>query len=59
MLSAYVYAMMQFKNPEEQLARWIEHLQTSDFSIEHRRDIKHGNADALSLHLSDVAIQEL
>ena len=36
------------KNPEGELARRIERLQTYDFSIEHRRGIKHGNTDALS-----------
>ena len=40
--------LLQFKNPEGQLARCIEHLQTCDFSIEHRRGIKYDNADALS-----------
>ena len=40
--------LLSFKNPEGQLARWIERLQTYDFKIEHRRGIKHRNADALS-----------
>ena len=40
--------LLQFKSPEGQLARWIEWLQTYDINIEHRRGIKHGNADALS-----------
>ena len=40
--------LLEFKNSEGQLARWIECLQSYDFSIEHRIGIKHGNADALS-----------
>ena len=40
--------LLQFKNSEGQLARWIERLQTYNFSIEHRRGKKHGNDDALS-----------
>ena len=40
--------LLQFKNPEGQLARWIERLQSYDFRIEHRKGGKHGNADALS-----------
>lgn len=40
--------ILQFKNPEGQLARWIERLQSYDFSIEHRKGKQHGNADALS-----------
>lgn len=27
---------LRFKNPEGQLARWIERLQSNDFSITHR-----------------------
>ncbi|CAK1595301.1 unnamed protein product [Parnassius mnemosyne] len=37
-----------FKNPEGQVARWIELLQEYDFVIEHRSGKSHGNADALS-----------
>ena len=40
--------LLQFKNPEGQVARWIERLQEYDFNIEHRAGIRHGNADALS-----------
>ena len=37
-----------FKQPEGQLARWIEQLQEYDFEVIHRRGVSHGNADALS-----------
>uniref|UniRef100_W8B595 RNA-directed DNA polymerase n=1 Tax=Ceratitis capitata TaxID=7213 RepID=W8B595_CERCA len=40
--------LLQFKNPEGQLARWIERLQSYDFAIEHRKGNTHGNADAMS-----------
>ncbi len=40
--------LMKFKNPEAQVARWIEVLGTYEFTIEHRAGRIHGNADALS-----------
>ena len=40
--------LRNFKEPEGQLARWLERLQEFDFGIEHRRGRKHTNADALS-----------
>jgi hypothetical protein len=40
--------LLQFKNPEGQLARWIERLQSYDVVIEHRKGGLHNNADALS-----------
>lgn len=40
--------LLQFKDPEGQLARWIERLQSYDFTIDHRKGGHHGNADALS-----------
>lgn len=40
--------LMKFKNPEGQLARWLEYLGTYDLRIEHRSGNKHTNADALS-----------
>ena len=39
-----------FKEPEGQLARWLERLQEYDFEIQHRRGSHHQNADALSRH---------
>ena len=40
--------LMNFRNPEGQVARWIERLQQYDFSTEHRPGLLHGNADAPS-----------
>ena len=40
--------LMKFKNPEGQIARWIQILQEYDFQIIHRAGQKHGNADAMS-----------
>ena len=40
--------LLGFKEPEGQLARWLERLQEFDFKIIHRRGKQHGNADALS-----------
>ena len=40
--------LMNFKNPEGQIARWIQKLQQYQFTAEHRSGQKHGNADVLS-----------
>lgn len=40
--------LMNFKEPEGQLARWMERLQQYNFVIEHRPGKCHNNADALS-----------
>ena len=40
--------LMSFKNPENQMARWLEVLSQYDFKIEHRKGSKHANADFLS-----------
>ena len=40
--------LYNFKNPEGQLARWLEALQEYNFTIEHRKGRLHGNADAMS-----------
>ena len=37
-----------FKQPEGQLARWLEQLSVFDYTIEHRAGTKHSNADGLS-----------
>ena len=42
--------LSHFKEPEGQLARWLERLQEYDFSITHRPRKKHQNADSLSRH---------
>ena len=40
--------LLNFRHPEDQIARWIESLQQYNFTIEHRPGARHGNADALS-----------
>ena len=40
--------LRNFKEPEGQLARWLERLQELDFEIVHRQGRRHSNADALS-----------
>lgn len=40
--------LLSFKNPEGQVARWLEVLQTYNFKIEHRPGKQHGNSDGLS-----------
>ena len=39
-----------FREPEGQIARWIQQLQEYNFEVEHRPGKQHGNADALSRH---------
>lgn len=40
--------LFQFKNPEGQVARWLQQLQEYDFEIRHRKGEQHKNADTLS-----------
>ena len=40
--------VMSFKEPSEQMARWLEILSQFHFKLEHRAGKKHTNADALS-----------
>jgi transposase InsO family protein len=40
--------LYRFREPEGQMARWLERLQNYDFEIVHRAGTKHGNADGLS-----------
>ena len=40
--------LMNFKNPEGQVARWLEVLSTFSMAIEHRPGRLHGNADGMS-----------
>ena len=40
--------LRNFRDPEGQIARWLERLQELDFDIVHRRGRAHMNADALS-----------
>jgi hypothetical protein len=40
--------LMNFREPQGQVARWLEKLQVYDFEVEHRSGVSHRNADALS-----------
>lgn len=40
--------LLQFKNPEKKIARWIKRLQTYDFEVVYRKCTQHENYDALS-----------
>ena len=40
--------LTNFKNPEGQVARWLEVLSTFSLTTEHRPGRQHGNADDLS-----------
>ncbi|GFQ91611.1 transposon Ty3-I Gag-Pol polyprotein [Trichonephila clavata] len=40
--------LLNFKNTEGQIARWIQKLEEYDFEIKHRKGSLHSNADALS-----------
>ncbi|GFW03045.1 retrovirus-related Pol polyprotein from transposon 17.6 [Trichonephila clavipes] len=40
--------LLNFKNSEGQIARWIQRLQEYDVEIRHRKGSAHGNVDALS-----------
>ena len=40
--------LKNFKEPEGQLARWLERLAEYNFTVVHRRGSQHNNADALS-----------
>ena len=40
--------LLNFKEPQGQLARWIEELSQYDLEIQYRKGSKHANADALS-----------
>ena len=40
--------LLNFRCSEGQTARWLQELQQYNFKVEHRRGLKHNNADALS-----------
>ena len=50
--------LCNFKNPENQLARWLERMQEYDFKTVHRAGRKHCNADVLSRVLCKKCGQE-
>ena len=41
--------LLEFKEPEGQVARWLQIIDTYDIKIEHRPGKLHGNADGLSV----------
>ena len=45
--------LFNFKDPQGQMARWLQILDTYAFDIEHRVGKKHGNVDAMSHGSSD------
>lgn len=45
--------LMNFKHPQNQIARWLEELSQYNMRIIHRKGKKHLNADALSRDLPD------
>ena len=52
----YLTWLRNFKEPEGQLARWLERLQELDFEIVHRRGKKHTNADAFLVFHADSVV---
>ena len=48
--------LQSFKEPEGQVARWLETLAQYDYKIEHRYGKRHQNADALSRNPLPVAV---
>ncbi|GFR82442.1 Pol polyprotein [Elysia marginata] len=40
--------LLSFKEPQGQLARWLEELSQYSMTIQHRPGVKHGNVDAMS-----------
>ncbi len=55
--------LLSFRDPEGQLARWVQVLQEYDYHIEHRPGVRHGNADGLSrqhtCRVKDCACKEV
>ena len=48
----------RFKEPEGQLARWLDFLQPSDYEIVHRSGVSHSNADGLSRQLQPCKLKK-
>ena len=40
--------LFSFKDPQGQMARWLQVLDTYDFEIEHKAGKRHGNINAMS-----------
>ena len=47
---------MSFKDPRDQMARWLEVLCQYRFKIEHHSGMKHLNADSLSRVPRDLTV---
>ena len=47
--------LLRFKDPQGQIARWMEELSQYNMIIKHRPGLKHGNADALSRYPDSLA----
>ena len=50
--------LQSFKQPQDQVARWLEMLAGYDYKIEHHPEKKHQNADALSRNPLPVAVPD-
>ncbi|XP_077869142.1 uncharacterized protein LOC144360123 [Saccoglossus kowalevskii] len=50
--------LLRFKEPQGQLARWLEELSQYDMTVEHRPGKKHLNTDALSRIPNDMGCEE-
>jgi hypothetical protein len=51
--------LLNFKNPEDQIARWFEILAAYDFEIEHRAGHSHANADGPLISYSRTTKERL
>ena len=51
--------LMNFKEPQGQLARWLEVLSQYHMTIKHRSGNKHTNADVLSRYQPETACKEM
>ncbi len=50
--------LLNFKDPEGQVAHWIQQLQEYDFQIQHRKETSHRNADGLSRSPCDLECKQ-
>lgn len=49
--------LQNFREPEGQIARWLEILTEYDFEVEHRPGHRHKNADALSRKQAGMTVE--
>ncbi len=50
--------LLNFKDAEGQVARWIQQLEEYDFQIQHRKGTSHRNADGLSQRPCDLECKQ-